>query len=248
MKKYFFLNGMPRAGNTLLASILNQNPDIKTTANSLTMGLIKKANDLKSLSNLNKDKDTEIFLNFPDHNSLDNVIKNIIPNYYKDWNCKYIIDRSPVGLQGNLELMQKYLGQPIKVIVLMRKIEDVLSSFLKVLKNVKGTDEEKVKNLMRVNGPIHNAVLSTQNLENKNIAHFIEYTDLINNPKKVINGIYKFLDIPEYNHRFINLEQLNINGVKYEEDIKLHAIKTDKLYMTHHKPLPDNILKSIRSK
>ena len=51
MKKYFFLNGMPRAGNTLLASILNQNPDIKTTANSLTMGLIKKANDLKSLNN-----------------------------------------------------------------------------------------------------------------------------------------------------------------------------------------------------
>ena len=106
----------------------------------------------------------------------------------------------------------------------MRKIEDVLSSFLKVLKNIKGTDEEKVKNLMRVNGPIHNAVLSTQNLENKNIAHFIEYTDLINNPKKVINGI------------------------KYKEDIKLHTIKTDKLYMTHHKPLSDNILKSIRSK
>ena len=246
MKKYFFLNGMPRAGNTLLSSILNQNPDIKTTANSLTMGLIKKANDLKYLSNLNKDADTEIFLNFPDHNSLDNVIKNIIPNYYKDWNCKYIIDRSPIGLQGNLELMQKYLGQPIKVIVLMRKIEDVISSFLKVLKDTKGTDEEKVKNLMRVNGPIHNAVLSTQNLENKNISHFIKYTDLINNPKEVINGIYKFLDMPEYNHKFINLEQFNINGVKYEEDINLHTIKTDKLYMTHHKPLSDNILKSIR--
>ena len=246
MKKYFFLNGMPRAGNTLLSSILNQNPDIKTTANSLTMGLIKKANDLKYLSNLNKDADTEIFLNFPDHNSLDNVIKNIIPNYYKDWNCKYIIDRSPIGLQGNLELMQKYLGQPIKVIVLMRKIEDVISSFLKVLKDTKGTDEEKVKNLMRVNGPIHNAVLSTQNLENKNISHFIKYTDLINNPKEVINGIYKFLDMPEYNHKFINLEQFNINGVKYEEDINLHTIKTDKLYMTYHKPLSDNILKSIR--
>ena len=51
MKKYFFLNGMPRAGNTLLASILNQNPDIKTTANSLTMGLIRKANNLKNLNN-----------------------------------------------------------------------------------------------------------------------------------------------------------------------------------------------------
>ena len=35
MKKYFFLAGLPRCGNTLFSSILNQNPNIKVTANSL---------------------------------------------------------------------------------------------------------------------------------------------------------------------------------------------------------------------
>ncbi len=27
-KKYFFITGLPRTGNTLLSSLLNQNPDI----------------------------------------------------------------------------------------------------------------------------------------------------------------------------------------------------------------------------
>ena len=40
------------------------------------------------------DGDTELFLNFPDHTSLDNVIENIIPNYYKNWKYKYISYKS----------------------------------------------------------------------------------------------------------------------------------------------------------
>ena len=34
MKKYFFLAGLPRSGNTLLSTILNQNPDLKVSSNS----------------------------------------------------------------------------------------------------------------------------------------------------------------------------------------------------------------------
>jgi len=248
-KKYFFLSGMPRAGNTLLSSILNQNPDIKTSANSFTVSLMLRIYNLKS-SNQQYDADTELFLNFPDHDSLDNVIKNVIPSYYKDWDCKYIIDRSAVGVKSNLEVIKKYIKQPLKIIVLTRKIEDVLSSFLKVSKNVKGTDEEKVKFLMRNNGSIHEAVASTENLrmlsKYENIAHFVDYVDLMNEPEQTIKGIYKFLDIPEYNHRFINLEQFNINGVTYNESIDLHKIKTDKIDMTYHKPLSDNILKNLQ--
>ena len=99
-KQYFFLNGVPRAGNTLLATILNQNPDMQVSANSLgTGGLLHQAHSLTS---------SELFKNFPDNKSLDNVLENIIPNYYKDWNCKYIIDRSQVGIQDILLLLKKY--------------------------------------------------------------------------------------------------------------------------------------------
>ena len=34
MKKYFYFTGLPRAGNTLLSAILNQNPSIYATGHS----------------------------------------------------------------------------------------------------------------------------------------------------------------------------------------------------------------------
>ena len=62
-RKLFFLVAMPRSGNTLFASIMNQNPEIVCTANSITLEIMK---DLYLL------KETDVFKNFPDYKSLDN--------------------------------------------------------------------------------------------------------------------------------------------------------------------------------
>ena len=64
-KKLFFLVAQPRSGNTLFASIMNQNPSIAATPNSITLEIMK---DLFLLKN------TDVFLNYPDHKSLDNVL------------------------------------------------------------------------------------------------------------------------------------------------------------------------------
>ena len=48
-KKIFFLAGFPRAGNTLLTSILNQNPDIGCTPNSIVLEIIKEVWLLKQI-------------------------------------------------------------------------------------------------------------------------------------------------------------------------------------------------------
>jgi len=74
-KKIFFLAGFPRAGNTLLTSILNQNPDIGCTPNSIVLEIIKDVFLLKA---------KDVFLNYPDHNSLDNILDMIYPAYYKN--------------------------------------------------------------------------------------------------------------------------------------------------------------------
>ena len=100
MKKYFFLDGMPRSGNTLLTSILNQNPDIGCTPNSITLEIYHDVWNLKH---------TDVFKNYPNYKSLKNLLDMVYPTYYKDWNYKYIIDRSPAGTPGNLMLMKKYL-------------------------------------------------------------------------------------------------------------------------------------------
>jgi len=76
MKNIYFLCGLPRCGNTLLASILNQNPNISVTANSITADI---------LYNLEQLKETTNFKNFPDYQSLDNLIKGSLELYFKDY-------------------------------------------------------------------------------------------------------------------------------------------------------------------
>ena len=72
--KNYFLVAMPRSVNTLFASIINQNPNVVCTANSITLEIMK---DLFLL------KQTDVFLNYPDYKSLDNVLDSVYDLYYK---------------------------------------------------------------------------------------------------------------------------------------------------------------------
>ena len=72
---------LPRAGNTLFGSLLNQNPRIKVTANSIVPDIIWRTECLKQ---------DQIYHNFPDEKSLDNVLGSVISNYYKDWDLSLI--------------------------------------------------------------------------------------------------------------------------------------------------------------
>ena len=108
-KQLLFLVAMPRSGNTLFASIMNQNPKIACTANSITLEIMK---DLFLL------KETDVFQNYPDHKSLDNILDSVFDNYYKDWPQRIIIDRGPVMTAPNLHLMQKHFKPGFKCIVL----------------------------------------------------------------------------------------------------------------------------------
>ena len=121
MKKFFYLHGLPRAGNTLLGSIINQNPKVAVTANSIIADMLGELYTLKNIS---------IFKNFPDHKSFDSVTKSLFDNYYKDWSQDYIIDRTPWGMPINLKFL-KEVQDEIKIIVLVRDVEEILASFIK---------------------------------------------------------------------------------------------------------------------
>ena len=120
-KQLLFLVAQPRSGNTLFASIMNQNPEIAAKPNSITLEIMKDVFLLKN---------TDVFLNYPDHKSLDNVLDSVFDTYYKDWPQRIIIDRGPVMTKGNFGLMQKHYKRPFKCIVLLRDLMDVLASSL----------------------------------------------------------------------------------------------------------------------
>ena len=117
--------GMPRSGKTLFASIMNQNPELVVTANSITLEVMK---DLYLL------KETDVFQNYPDHKSLNNILDIVYDLYYKNWPQRIIIDRGPVmasGNPGNFELMKVHYKRPFKCIVLLRNLMNVLASYMK---------------------------------------------------------------------------------------------------------------------
>ena len=249
-KKIFFLAGFPRAGNTLLTSILNQNPDVCCTPNSITLEIMKELFLLKR---------TDVFQNFPDEQSLNNVMDEVYNLYYKHWNYKYIIDRGPAGTSDNLMVLRKHFKKEIKVIFLVRPILEVLASWItwanktpdNYLKKVATNPTDACHWLMRKEGQITKELLGMQNLlkpENKHHVLFIDYKDLVRKPHQTIKGIYKFLDILSFKHRFIDLDQVVVNGISYQ-DITLgkgmHTIKTKKLIKseTNVNILPLEIIK-----
>ena len=249
-KKIFFLAGFPRSGNTLLTSILNQNPNIGCTPNSITLEIIKDVFLLKT---------QDIFLNYPDHYSLDHVLDMIYPAYYKNWNCKYIIDRGPAGTKGNLTLLKKHFKQEIKIIFLVRPLLEVLASWItwaektpdSFIRKDTRNPIEACHYLMRNDGQIMKEFRCMKNLlepGNKHHVHFVDYKEIVEKPVATLKGIYKFLNIPPFKHWFTNLEQVKVNGLGYNDTIMgkdMHTIKTKKLIKstTDVNILPPEIIK-----
>ena len=230
-KQIYFLCAMPRSGNTLFASIMNQNPDLVVTANSITLEIMKELFLLKRI---------DTFQNFPDEQSLDNVLDEVYNLYYKYWNFKVIIDRGPVCTPGNLMLMQKHFKQPIRCIVLVRDLLDVLASYIKWFEteptsflNKHKTIEDKLSQVMNKEGGIAKELISIQYLlQHPEMAIFIKYDDLVINPEKEIRKVYQFLNLSYYPHYFTNLKQIMVNGISYNDGVvgkNMHTIRTEKV-------------------
>jgi sulfotransferase len=228
---------------------MNQNPDIAVTANSITLEIMKDVYLLKQ---------TDVFKNYPDHKSLDNVLSSVYQNYYKDWNYKYIIDRGPVFTPGNLMLTKKHLNQPIKCIIIWRDLMDVLASYIKWFENEpsafpnkygKKTIEEKLWMLMNKEGAIAKELIAIQNAllpENRHHCHVLKYDELVTDTTNQVNKIYDFLQIPRFNHNFKSLKQFEVNGMKYDDNIvgnNMHTIKTE--IKKEHNPYKSMIPESI---
>ena len=221
--KIIFLCSMPRAGNTVLGSMINQNKKIKLSPNSIMLDV---------LYSLHKLKEKPIFQNFPNHNSLHNLMKCSFDAYYKDWGADIIIDRGPWGTPNNLKI-SKYLIKEPKFIILYRPVKECLASFAKILtedERVNNVDEYLINLLNKDTGFISKALWSINNLiKNKENYKIFYYKDLVNNPNLFLKNLSEYV---EYDIKcdLKKLEQFNINNVYYDDSktIKnLHKIKTN---------------------
>jgi hypothetical protein len=238
MKEYYFLTGLPRSGNTLLGTILNQNPYLNLTANTILTDVLYQLHLLK---------DYQIYKNFPDKKSLNNIIKNVFNNYYKDWKANFIINRGVWGTPSNLEMLKLIITKP-KFIILYRPVLECLASFIKIEKPI--NIELRCHELMKDDGMIGKSLWSIKNIIKKKEDYIIiNYLDLVNKPLDQINKIYKFLNIDNFNHIFKNFNDFSTNNIKYDDSVlnaPLHKIRTDKVQLNKYNIedyLPSNIIK-----
>lgn len=212
-KTYFFLSGLPRSGQTLLSTILNQNPDIHSGPESPLCRII--TNCLLDLQN------SEQHILYPKKKISKSISLGLANAYYEDVNSSYIIDKCRVWNKlENIKFIAENLNSNVKIICCVRNIIEVLSSFIFLIKNSPSksyidenlefekksiTDDNRCEWLMKKNGLID---LSLQAISESYFLpeiHLIEYNDLIRNPKDIINSVYDFLEIKKYPHKFKNL-------------------------------------------
>jgi sulfotransferase len=203
MKKFIGLSGLPRSGSTLLSSILSQNPDIHAEGNSAVCQMMW---DLDQSCDINCKE--QLVANHRQQTQLD-VISAIPHIYYKNVTKPIIIDKCRSWtLPANLFLMQRYITENIKIIVLERPIIEIVKSFVNLRKEnnwegdfEKGLLDEGSEPIIR---SLHGIKWAKENNAN-NTFLFIQYNDLINNAKKTINQIYKFIDEPIFEHDLNNI-------------------------------------------
>jgi sulfotransferase len=247
-KTYHFMAGMPRSGSTVLAAILNQNPDVYSSPQTDLIGLLYELE-----SKIPQYESYRAGLMFDGY---DNVLKQIPDNFYAHIDKPIIIDKNRGwGTPYNWNNLSPYVSEKGKVILTMRPILEVLASFVKVTKesekvtkqftflnndlwvsNYRSQTDAMIDNLMIPNGEIDRAIFSVANLikNHGDQVYVVWYNDLIESPQNTLNGIYDFLGVDRYDHNFNSIvevdkhDDLSGYGVIGLHDIKkkLSASKT----------------------
>lgn len=239
-KNYYFLAGLPRSGNTVLSSILNQNEKIYCSPLSPlpTMFWDFHQNTFQ----------TENALRLNNKGPMVNVGKNIIKNYYSEIKKPIIIDREKAwATTPNLKMIKEYITPNPKIIFTVRPIIEILTSFINILpdnsyidvemqqqgwwyKDYLSKNDNRCDFLMQPKGPIDQILLSINEIikhENKDMFCIISYDNIVNNPQATMNKVYNFLELPEYNHNFnkiIKLEKDNDEIFNYPKN--MHEIRS----------------------
>jgi hypothetical protein len=219
----YFLGGLPRSGNTLLSSILNQNPEIYSSQSSPLLPSLMELHNKRYNEGLSISGDFE--LNFK--NSIDAFVNGFYSNIKKP----IIIDRNKEWARADaVELAKLYISKDPKIIFSVRNILDVLSSFINILgknhsyvdqmandfgfqKYGKLTqDDVRCDFLMSPYGHVFRCMNAlSQSINSGYNIHLVDYDDLMSNPSLTIKSIHNFLEIDNYDYAFDNIKKIEVD-------------------------------------
>lgn len=229
MRSFYFLGGLPRSGSTLLCNILSQNPAFfvsKATSGccDIMVGVRNRWDNLveHKAEGVNFDQ-------------LKNVLNGMLQNYHFT-DKSLIVDKSR-GWIGNINMLEFILGSVPKVLVPVRNLTEIFSSFEKLWRNNSAytqwhfNDEDYFKsqtiegrcdiwaNQANVIGLPYNRIKDAISRGYREKLCFIEFDELTSQPEATMRMVYNYLEIPYFPHDFNNVEQYT-----QEDDDGVHRI------------------------
>jgi len=244
-KTYHFMAGLPRAGSTLLKSILNQNPEIHTEPVSPILELMYYTDEYFTTS--------EQYLAYPKPKSAYNLVSKVIDNFYFDTEEPVVIDHCRAW-SNNIERIKTYITLNPKIICPVRDVADILTSFITMIhrnkdqvsfidehlieKGYPTTDDNRCHYLMSKEGIVEQALWAQSQAfirgDQKHLL-MVEYDDLMNSPQETMNRIYEFLEMDAYQHNFNHIDNAH-RETEYQWNLKdMHQVRS-KLSKRSKKP------------
>jgi sulfotransferase len=243
-KKIFFQSSLPRAGSTLLQNVMGQNPEFYVTPTSGVLELVYAARANYTNSPEFKAQDQKLmkdgFLNFCNQG---------INGFFDAITDKpYVLDKSR-GWGVHYGFLNSFYPEP-KIICMVRDLRGIYASMEKNFRKnqhldsgvvnhaqMQGTTTEKRIDVWAQSQPVGLAIERLQQVFKEGINEkmlFVRFEDFSSNPKKEMERIYKYLDLPYYEHDFDNVEQIT------KEDDAVYGIYGDHKIKNKIEPLkPD---------
>ena len=233
-KTFHFISGMPRAGSTLLANLLAQNPRFEAGA---TSGILEV---LVSIRN-GWDKLDE-FRAVPNDVAKLNVMRGVIDGYYRASERPVAFDKSR-GWLAYLEMAEALLQRPVKVLVPVRDLRDILASFEMLWRQNNAlrqpgaeaahfhdyqTIEGRCETLLRPDQPVGIAYARLRDAVMRGFRDrlfFVHFEQLTTHPLQTMQAIYQFLGETSFPHDFENVTQVTAENDAVHGYPGLHTIR-----------------------
>jgi sulfotransferase len=225
MQNMFFVSGLPRSGSTLLMNILGQHPDVHVTPTSGCHEVLwTTRNNWNMFTEHKADKKSS------DSKNLQRVLSSIL-NSYHDTSKPIIFDKHRSWIHS-IELLEFILQKNTKIIVPVRTITDILTSFEQLyrktshLQNVPGdflnsqSTEGRISHWISSNGEVGIAYNRLKDVLHRGYGNrllLVEFEALTYNPHNTLNKIWEFLEIEPIIHDFNNVLQIT------HEDDTIHG-------------------------
>jgi sulfotransferase len=210
MKRIVFVSGLPRAGSTLLAAILRQNPAVQADMSSPVLNMVSVVQ--RSLS-----RAQEFAINVDDAARI-RVMRGLFENYYSPYADKIVFDTNRAWTT-KLDLLPDLFPEA-KIICCVRSLGAILESFERIFRAnrlqtsaMMGFDPEtnaynRVDRLMVAGGVVGAALNSLKDAfygPNSERLLLISYDRLAGQPKLTMEAVYNFIGAADFAHDFDNV-------------------------------------------